>query len=96
MPPGGPVCLLPSHRRRVDLIDQTCVFDSRQRPLLPDHQGVPGQLVDVLVGQVEVPVGASPAGLGHQFLLHPGGGGRGEMKPEAETIFSNLTFSISS
>ena len=83
---------------RVDLIDQTCVsvFDSRQRPLLPDHQGVPGQLVDVLVRQVKVPVGASPAGFGHQHLFHPGGGGQGEMNPEAETIFSNLSFSISS
>ena len=66
---------------RVDLIDQTRVFDSKQRSLLPDHQGVPGQLVDVLVRQVKVPVGASPAGFGHQLLFHPGGGGRGELNP---------------
>ena len=67
----------------VDLIDQTRVFDSKQRPLLPDHQGVPVQLVDVLVRQVKVPVGASPAGFGHRLLFHPNGGRRGEMKPEA-------------
>ena len=81
---------------RVDLIDQTCVFYSRQRLLLPDHQGLPGQLVDVLVRQAKVPVGASPAGSGHQLLFHPGGGRRGEMKPEACTISSNLSFLISS
>ena len=50
-------------------------------------QHVPGQLVHVLVRQVKVPVGASTAGFGHQLLFHPGGGGRGEMNPKAETIF---------
>ena len=59
-------------------------------------QHVPGQLVHVLVRQVKVPVGASTAGFGHQLLFHPGGGGRGEMNPKAETIFLNLSFSISS
>ena len=62
---------------RVDLIEQTCVYFIPDRGL-PDHQGVPGQLVDVLVRQVKVPVG-----FGHQLLFHPGGGGRGEMKPDA-------------
>ena len=56
-----------------------------QRVIFLLIQHVPGQLVHFLVRQVKVPVGASPAG--HQLLFHPGGGGRGEMKPKAETIF---------
>ena len=73
---------------RVDHIDQPCVFDSRKGPLLSEHQGVPGELVDVLVMQVKVPVGSSPVGFGHQ-LLHPGGGGWSLDRGENGTQISN-------